>query len=288
MIGRTRREWTPAGAAFTDGANDGTKSNDVGDAIPYDRNYAYDRAGRLVKVEDRTATGAGDGAPDTQANSTVACVTRHYRFDKNDNRTSLVTTPAASDNSCSSSTTPSSTRTWNYDTADRSLTASGYTYDALGRTGTIPAIDTPSGAEDITLRYYDNDAARQITQNGQTVTYTLDPAGRRLEATTAPAAGGDALRTVVRHYGDNSDSPTWAEERLGSDANVVVRYAQSLDGQLAATIAGNTAELALTSPRGSVVSTVTLTPDAGCRGHGNRRLEGLLGVRRVIIGTPAE
>ncbi len=120
---------------------------------------------------------------------------------------------------------------------------------------TIPADDTPARNGGITVGYYDTDAARAITQNGQTVTYTLDPAGRRLNAITGPAAGGTPTRTVVRHYVDDSDNPGWVEETAGG-TTVVTRYAESLGGDLAAVITGTSAYLALSSLHGDVVTTV--------------------------------
>ncbi len=257
VTGRVRREWTPQGTAFTDGD---AGSADTGDALSYDRNYVYDRAGRLVTVHDRTAPVTGEAAPEDQAESTTACTTRRYTFDKNDNRTGLTTTPAAVDGSCSTATTATS-RAWSHDSADRNAIAAGYSYDLLGRTLTIPAVDTPANNGNITLGYYDTDAARTITSNGQTVTYTLDPAGRRLNATTAPAAGGSATRTVVRHYVDGSDNPGWVDETVGT-TTTVTRYAESLGGDLSATITGDQAQLSLANLHGDVVTTVTL-PAAG-------------------------
>lgn len=183
ITGRVRREWTPAGAAFTDGPDQGDP-NDVGDALSYDRGYIYDRAGRLSAVRDRTASVTGAAAPDDPTDATTACTTRTYGFDKNGNRSALTETPAAADGSCSTSTTPTKARTWTYDTADRSETASGYSYDLLGRAVNIPATDASGGTGSVAVGYYDSDAARSIAHAGQTVTFTQDAAGRPSTATT--------------------------------------------------------------------------------------------------------
>ena len=74
---------------------------------------------------------------------------------------------------------------WSTDTADRLTAGSGYAYDGFGRATTVPAGDSPSNAA-LTLGYFDSNAARTITSGsgttGTTTTYTLDPAGRRLQA----------------------------------------------------------------------------------------------------------
>jgi hypothetical protein len=155
IAGRVVREWTPDGAAFTGPAAE-DDPNDPGDAIPYDRGYSYDAAGRLTQVRDRTAAATGIDVLDQAS----ACVTRSYSFDANHNRLARTTTPAAADGSCA--TTGGSTVSRTFDTADRPVS---YVYDALGRILTLPAADAPHpAAGDVTLAYYDNDLARSIVQ----------------------------------------------------------------------------------------------------------------------------
>jgi len=255
VSGRIRREWTPAGAAFTDGPDQGDPT-DVGDALSYDRGYSYDRAGRLITVKDRTATVTGEGAPDDPAAATTPCMTRVYSFDKNGNRASLATSPAGTGGVCS--TANPTTRTWTVDSADRTSLGSGYSYDGLGRALTVPANDTVGKTDPISLGYYHTDAARSITQAGQTVTFTLDPAGRRLSADTAPSAGGAATRSVVRHYTDGGDNPGWVDE-TSAGATTTTRYAESLGGDLGATIRNDgTVALTLANLHGDAATTVPL------------------------------
>ncbi|MFN8077532.1 MAG: DNRLRE domain-containing protein [Kineosporiaceae bacterium] len=251
VTGRVRQEWTPAGSAFEDPAEG---------AQAYDRSYTYDKAARLTVVKDRTAApGQSPTDPDDPTTLAAACTTRVYGFDKNGNRTAFTSYPAAADLSCSTSTTPTSSRTWTVDNADR-LNTAGYTYDLFGRTLTIPAVDNPTiGGPALTLGYYDTDAARTISDGTTTTTYTLDPAGRRLTATTAPDAGGAATSVLQRHYGDGSDNPTWVYDTVTA---TTTRYAESLAGDLSAEITTTggttTASLALANLHGDTITTITL------------------------------
>jgi YD repeat-containing protein len=248
VTGRVVREWTPDGAAFTGPAADGP--NDVGDAIPYDRAYSYDAAGRLTQVRDRTAPATGiDVLDPTQ---TPACVTRSYSFDANDNRTTKTTVPAAADGSCA--TTGGTTVTRTFDTADRP--AAGYVYDALGRTLTLPAADAPRpAAGDVTLTYYDNDLARSISQAGTTTTFTLDALDRRA---TETVTNGGGTTTTIQHYTDTSDNPTWITRD-----SVTRRYTELIGGDLALTVDNlGQGELTIANLHGDIVSTVDL-PTAG-------------------------
>jgi hypothetical protein len=150
-----------------------------------------------------------------------------------------------------------------YDTADRVAVGDGYAYDTFGRTTTIPAGAAPTGGTGgggaITLGYYDDDSARTITQNGQTSTYVLDPAGRRLSSTVAPTVGGTATSTLVRHYTDSGDNPGWVADTV---SGAQTRYAESLGGDLSAqavTFAGSTTtQLSLSNLHGDNIATATL------------------------------
>ena len=251
--GRVIGETTPDAAAPTGGLAAGT-------ATAYTRGYTYDRAGRLTKVIDNTAP-PGAAQYDTGNNLTgVTCQTREYAFDANGNRTSLTRRGASSDGTCS--TTVDSSKTWAYDTADRYDTGSGYTYDNLGRVTTLPAADTPIGtsAGNTTLGYYDTNAARAITQNGTTSTYTLDAAGRRAVETTGPTSGA-ATTTVTSHFTESSDNPGWVERAAGG-ATTTSRYVGSIGGDLGAALTGTTLALALANPHGDIVTTVTV-PSTG-------------------------
>lgn len=265
VAGRVAREWTPVGAAFTDGPADGT-APDVGDALSYDRAYRYDPAGRLVTVFDRTAAGTGQAAGQDPAEPGAPCSTRSYAFDGNGNRTGLSVTPAAADGSCSTATTATSTRVWAYDSADRNRVQAGYGYDPLGRAVAVPAADTPRGSQagELAVGYYDTDTVATITQNGTSVGYTLDPAGRRAAATTTTP--DQASSTLTRGYPDPSDDPGWVEHTDPAGQATLTRYAHGLGGGLAATVSSGpggagTAELAVADPHGDLVSTVPLPVD---------------------------
>ena len=262
ITGRTRREWTPTGAAYSDPSQG---------ADAYDRAYVYDAAGRLVLVHDRTSlTGAVPTDPNTPSSLTAACLSRTYAFDKNGNRTDYTEYPAASDGRCQKSTDATTTRNYGYDTADRNSVASGYVYDAFGRTTTIPAIDAPTtgtnGGGDLTLAYYDTDATRAITQNGVTTTYTLDPAGRRLVATTAPSSGG-TTGMLTRHYTDAGDNPSWVDDTI---TGITTRYAESLGGDLSAQAITSptqtSIQVSLSTLRGDSIATIDIPNSGNARG----------------------
>lgn len=265
--GRVRREFTPGGAAFTDGglAN--------GAAAPYDRAYKYDKAGRLTQVDDRTSTVGAGFDPVTGEPAGDVCETRTYAFDKNGNRTGLTRTPGNADGTCQApGSTGATTKTWSYDTGDR-LTG-GYVYDAFGRQTTVPATDTPQGtaAGAITLGYYDTDAVASITQNGTTTGFTLDQAGRRSVETTGPT-GAAVTSTTTRHYTDETDNPGWVTVATSADTTTT-RYGSSLGGDLGVTLAtpsagAVTGELTLADPHGDIVTTVDIPangPSVGITG----------------------
>ena len=240
--GRVTHEWTPDGAAFT-----GPTGDAPGDAIPYDRAYTYDNAGRLSQVKDRTAAAPGADITDPTA---TPCVTRSYGFDRNGNRLTKSTATSGTDGACTTSSPTTSART--FDTADRPVTGAngtgGYAYDPLGRTTTLPGADAPNPSNgDITLAYYDNDLARSITQAGTTTLITLDPSDRRSTET-----GGTT--NVVRHYTDSSDNPTWAATGATSQ-----RYAKLIGNDLALTVSQTgQAELTLANAHGDIVTTIAL------------------------------
>ena len=244
VSGRISREWTPDGNAFSGGS---------AQALGYDRAFGYDSAGRLVRVDDRTASSPGvDVADPAQA---PACVTRTYGFDRNDNRTSKATAPAAADGTCS--TAGGTTQTRAFDTADRPVTgangAGSYAYDLLGRATTVPASDAPHPADGaITLGYYDNDLVRSIVQGTSNTTFALDAYDRRYSETVT--AGGVSSSTI-RHYTNSADNPTWATR-----GTQVERYVSLLGGNAMSLIArsGAASTLLLANPHGDVVSTADL------------------------------
>jgi hypothetical protein len=286
ITGRVRIEYTGAGSAF-DNTVAGVDGLDqvvapTGEAIAYDRSYGYDTAGRLVTVNDRTATTTGITLdPDVDPTTAAPCTTRSYGFDNNGSRTSLQEVNHADGNCAGTGGTTAKNLAYAYDTADRPTTAATgtingatlpagtYTYDAFGRQNSIPATDTPAyatdpDAEPITLGYYDDDLARTITQTtgggAATTTLQLDSGGRRVKSTTV---NGPTTTTLERHYADGSDNPAWtiATDALGQQT--ITRYGESIGGDLGTTIsADGSADLTLANLHGDVVTTVPIAATA--------------------------
>lgn len=245
VTGRVVRERTPDGAAFT-GPPGEEDPSDVGDAVPYDRAYSYDGAGRLLEVRDRTASATGADVTDPE--TLPACVTRSYSFDRNDNRLGKTARNAESDGSCA--TTGGTTTTRSFDTADRPVT--GYVYDELGRTRTLHAADAPRPAGGaVEIGYYDGDQTESIAQGGTTTSFALDAADRRVAESVVE---GSEFSTTTRHYTDSSDNPTWV-----SSGDSARRYVELMTDDLSLMVDQTGAgSLAIANPHGDVVSTVEL------------------------------
>ncbi|GAB3060473.1 hypothetical protein GCM10027186_10090 [Micromonospora schwarzwaldensis] len=163
--------------------------------------FSYDQAARLTGVAD---TVAGQ------------CSTRGYGFDEATNGTSQVAYGPATGGACQT-TTAGASREWSYDSADRT-TGTGYTYDALGRTLTQPAVDLAvSGAAESTMTYHVNDMVRSITRGTRTTTYNLDVVPNRIRSWTDTA---DSL-TRINHYSADGDSPSWTDEGGGRHSRAI-------------------------------------------------------------------
>lgn len=203
--------------------------------------YRYDAVGRLTRVEDRPATGG--------------CTIRSYGHDANSNRTSITTRPPAADGSCAPDV-PGTVRTHTYDAADR-ITDPGFGYDPFGRITAVPASAT--GTVPLTVDYYTTDMVQRLSQNGTTVTWTLDPIGR-LRARTESTAGG---QTVVRtnHYDGDGDSPSWVAENATGSA--WTRYITGAEGDLAASQdETGRVTLLLSDLSGDIIATASTDPAA--------------------------
>lgn len=183
--------------------------------------FGYDPAGRLVGTKD-TLNAAGT--------TPAACTTRAYTLDKNSNRTQLQSYPAGSGGACSTTTSPTTTNS-SFDAADR-ITTTGYTYDTLGRTTTVPATDAAGVGSHATLTgslsvgYYANDLVASQTQGGTTQSFTLDPLQNRVLTSTTGST------TTTSHYADGGDSPAWAS----TSASAWTRNLTGIDGSLVGTI----------------------------------------------------
>ncbi|GAA3564644.1 DNRLRE domain-containing protein [Kribbella ginsengisoli] len=156
--------------------------------------YQQDAAGRVTSVQETIGE---------------RCVTRAYGFSSATDRTTSTEYGPAADGSCQT-TTPATSRTWTYDTANR-VTTAGYAYDALGRTTTVPAIDTGApAAGNVTATYHADDLVDTITQGGRTTDYAIDVTGERVRSWTDNSTG--EVVTNVNHFDEDGDSPAWTQE----------------------------------------------------------------------------
>lgn len=197
-----------------------------------------------------TTTPGQDSAPAT-------CQKRRYTFDVNSNRSRTTSSDCATGSAAAT--------TWAYNAGDASTTGGNgqgaYSYGAFGRQTTIPKADTPTGDGDLTIGYYHDDAPRLVAQGGVVTTFTRDAAGRRLGQSTTGWAqtpqDASAVGELVRHYGDDSDNPTWVTFEGGTE-----RYLPGLGGDLGLQMntRGQTAEteLTVTNPHGDIVTTIPL------------------------------
>lgn len=200
--------------------------------------FKYDAAGRLVKVAD-TPAGAG-------------CTLRDYVVDAESNRTSVTTRQPTSEGECDPGASGGTT-TFAYDAVSR-LTATGYIYDALGRTTQVPAGD--AGGKQLAATYFVNDLTRSMTpQDDPTTTWELDPTQQRFRSWTRNSV------TKVNHYAGDSDSPAWIAE----GGTAWTRNIGGIDGSLAAVQDSVTGVLLqFTDLHGDVVATATT--DTGATG----------------------
>jgi RHS repeat-associated protein len=242
---RTGLTYTAGGSAllsFT--ASYGADGKIQGSATPGGtETYRYDNAGWLASVNDVTSGGG-----------TTSCDTRGYGYNPNSDRTSYTDTPGDAAGNCL--TTGGTTTSRSYDQADR-ITDAGYSYDAFGRTLTVPSADA-GGAGDLSLGYYTNGMVHTQTVAGHTKTWTLDPTGRlRTQNDSASAI------TDTNHYSDGSDSPAWIGTLTGGGTSSWTRNVDGVTGDLAATTDNTgTVVLQLTNIHGDVVATADDTTGA--------------------------
>jgi RHS repeat-associated protein len=203
--------------------------------------YTYDADGRLTQVQN---TPAGQG-----------CTTRLYAYEEDTNRTSLTAYQPNSKNECSAETA-STVEKHTYDTADR-LVDTGTKYNEFGDITALPATDAggKEPSEELTSEYYvDNQLASQ-TQNGQTIGYHLDPAGRTIET----VATGKRAETITNHYAGPGDTPAWTS----NTSSETTRNIPGITGTLTAT-QSNLSEpvLQLTNLHGDIIATAYLSETA--------------------------
>jgi RHS repeat-associated protein len=208
------------------------------------QSFIYDGSDRLTTVQD-TINNPGDDATE--------CTTRVYSFDNDSNRTSLKSYPDAgtdpANGACSTSTNVT-TISSSYDDADR-ITNTGYSYDTLGRTLTVPAADAQGigghvgDTGTLTLGYYANDMVVSQAQGSANVGFALDPLQNRISTQS------DGTITTTNHYAGDSDNPAWTST---SPANWT-RNVTGPDGGLAASIRQDGATtLQLTNLHGDIIA----------------------------------
>ena len=216
--------------------------------------FTYDDRDRLKKVEDTIAD---------------LCSTRVYGFSGDSDRTSLANYGPGTAGACQTATA-SSTVTSSFDAADR-ITTSGYVYDELGRTKTVPAADTSNTAGGaLSVGYHANDMvatlSQSVTEDGVTATkaqdFTLDVSGRL--SVTKNLTDTVSLVESTNHYDGGDDSPAWTDAKTRPDATTAwatawQRNVASLAGDLGI-IQGSdgTAKIQLGNLHGDVTATVTV------------------------------
>jgi RHS repeat-associated protein len=198
--------------------------------------YSYDKAGRLKQTLDTL-----QGGP---------CATRSYSFDKDSNRTALITRAPGLGGACDT-TSAGTTQSYSYDAADR-LLGTGLTYDNFGRITSLPAAYADGKA--LSTEYFSNDMVAMQSQNGVTNTFQLDASGRQRQRLQG---GGGLEGTEVFHYANGSDSPAWTVR-----GSAWTRSIPGIGGELASIQTANGTTLRLTNLHGDVVANTSLNPEA--------------------------
>jgi RHS repeat-associated protein len=198
--------------------------------------YTHDSIGRLTEAQD-TPTGKG-------------CITTRYAYEKDTNRTSLTTYPANAKNECA--VEGGAVESHTYDEADR-LTDAGASYDPFGDTEKLSAVD--AGKTELTSSFYVDSQLASQTQNGETIGYQLDPAGRNNEIVST----GKIAATETLQYAGPGSTPSWTSEPSAS----WTRFTAGMGGGLVATQHNAEAPvLQLTNIQGDIVATASTSETA--------------------------
>ena len=201
------------------------------------QSYGYDGAGRLAQVQD---TPAGQG-----------CTTRVYAYDQDGNRTSLVTHPPASGGGCSGE--GGTTEPHRYDSADR-LMDDGSVYDALGDIAALPGAD--AGGGNLASTFYANSRIDNLSQEGETTGYLLDPEGRTYQTVSS----GTYNATVLSHYSGPGEAVSWTVSEANGEW---VRSIYGINGALAALETNGKPEvLQIADLHGDIVATASASATA--------------------------
>jgi DNA-binding beta-propeller fold protein YncE len=170
--------------------------------------YTYDNTGRLTQTQEEPA---GKG-----------CTARLYLYDEEANRTRLTTRAPGTEGKCASEGGTSEAHS--YDNANR-ITDSGVAYETFGNTTKVPAAD--AGGNELASTYYVDGQLSTQTQNGETVNYGYDPAGRTRETVST----GKTSANVISHYSGAGNALTWTSET----GEKWTRNIPGIDGTLCAT-----------------------------------------------------
>ena len=173
------------------------------------------------------------------------CTSRLYRYDEDTDGTSMTTREPGAEGKCA--TEGGATEAHVYDEANR-LMDGGVSYNSFGDVTALPPSD--AGGSALTSAYYVDDQLQSQTQNGETISYSLDPAGRTRETVST----GKTSATSVSHYASSGNSPAWTINA----ANEVTRNISGIDGQLSAIQSGLGAPvLQLTNLHGDIIATAS-------------------------------
>ena len=172
------------------------------------------------------------------------CTVRKYGWNEDADRIDVQSFTPGTEGKCATSA-GAANEGHTYDSADR-LNDAGIVYETFGNTTTMPAAD--AGTYPITSSYYvDNQVATQ-TQNGQTLKYAYDPAGREREIVKE----GTVAATVIEHYDEPGGAVAWTSE--GTEK--WTRNIPGIAGALAATQhVGESPVLLIHDLQGDVVAT---------------------------------
>lgn len=235
--------WSAYGQVLTENADHRTQK------------FSYDNTGRLLQSVD-TRSGK--------------CQARNYAFNGNSDRLSrTATTPTdgncvtgvttKTDNSFNAADQQTSTRlTTTVDDHSDTVTGS-YTYDQLGHTTVLPAVDSPNNTA-TSFTYFADDQVASQKQGNTVMSWTRDPAGRALSWSTTGGTG-TALPNGTNHYAGDGDSPAWT-----NSGNTVTQNISGIDGGLALTSTNEEPNagtfLHLVNPHGDITATMKNVPNA--------------------------
>jgi YD repeat-containing protein len=201
--------------------------------------YQYDKLGRVTQAEEEATSKIQEEAVGK------GCVTDLFAYDADSNRIGETKREPGAGGACSAE--GGTTTYHDYDEADR-LTDAGVEYEPFGESSVIPAAD--AGGQTLESSYYAGGALYSQTQNGQTDTFALDPAGRVLEDTTVK---GTNSTTTISNYASSGSAPSWTETSGSWTRNI-----SGISGKLVATQTnGGEATIYLANLHGDVVGTTS-------------------------------